>query len=108
MPQYTKADLDRHSAELKAQRKAQRTHERQLRKAEKRNLKEQRRLEKQKARNLLRDNGYSRPVVMFNGKPYTIETEEYVIEPMMVQNRAPYRTCVYDRNEQCEGCGRYR
>jgi len=79
MAQFNKEDLDRESAQLRAQRKEHKKHETQLKKAERRNKKEQNKLARQKARNLLRDNGYSGRVLFFNKKPYEVVFEEQTV-----------------------------
>ena len=117
MAQFNKEDLDRESAQLRAQRKEHKKHETQLKKAERRNKKEQNKLAKQKARNLLRDNGYSGRVLFFNKKPYEVVFEEQTVyaEPNLqpaqnnlkpAENKKP--KCVNDRRCNCNGCGRCR
>lgn len=114
MVQFNKEDLDRKSAELKAQRQAQAKYEKELKKAERKHKKELKKMERQKAMNLLRESGYSGRAILFNKKPYGLAFEEKTVyvdynllpanENLRPANNSKPK-CVKDKRRNCKGCG---
>ena len=65
----TNEELDRQTRQFKEEQRINRLREKEITKSTRRNRASQRKLEKQKAKTLLRENGYMRPVILFEVKP---------------------------------------